>query len=204
MAQPVADKARRDQRERGSALAWVALGASLFGWFASSFAGMPWIVIAPAALTILIVVVIWLSLLSIYLTSHPKPVPRGWIAAGVILAVAIAGIGLNLPVRARFALSAPAFSQVVEQAGPPPVQQASDRWDDMHGECPARIGLYAVESCEAISGGYWFFDPLGNALLDYAGFAYLPDGPRVGSEPGLEVQELVHLQGDWYVFIASW
>jgi hypothetical protein len=182
----------------------VALGAGLFGWFASSFAGMPWMVIGPAALTILIVGVIWLTLFWVYLTSDPKPVPRGWIAAGVILALAIGGIGLNLPVRARFALSAPSFNQFVDKAGPPPVQQATNEWGNLSGECPARIGLYAIRSCETTSGGYLFFEPLGNALVDHAGFAYLPDGPQLASKASLEVQELFHLQGDWYAFTASW
>ncbi len=62
----------------------------------------------------------------------------------------------------------------------------------------------AIDSCRTTTGGYLFFDPLGNAAVDYAGFAYLPNGPSLDSDGGFELQELNHLQGPWYAFVASW
>lgn len=122
--------------------------------------------------------------------------PRGLIAAGLILAAAIAGVALNVPVKARFALSAPAFDRLVDQAGPPSKQLDDSDVPDFPVDCPSVLGLYGIDHCEVTSYGYLFFDPLGNALLDYAGFVYLPYGKRLQSNPGFELQELVHLQGN--------
>lgn len=124
--------------------------------------------------------------------------------AGVILAIAISGVAFNLPAKARFALSAPAFDQLVAQAGQSPKQLDESDAPEFSCACPKVIGLYAIDHCEVTSFGYLFFDPLGNALVDYAGFAYLPYGKRLQSNGAFELQELVHLRGDWYAFAASW
>lgn len=193
-----------DQRRRTTPLLWVSIGAALVGCFASSFAGAPWLIFIPAALIGVTVGFIWLIWFIIQLTSSARPRPRGWIAAGVILILTPVALAVNLPVKARFLLSAPAFNQLVAQAGPPPARLGDRASIQFPGDCPVRVGLYAVNDCEVTDGGYLFFDPLGTGMVDQAGFAYLPNGPHLESDPGLEVEGLVHLQGNWYAFEASW
>ncbi|HEY9294574.1 MAG TPA: hypothetical protein VIP98_25105 [Microlunatus sp.] len=204
MVQQPADRAQGDQHRPLTPLVWMSIGAALLGWFGFSFAGMPWLTVVPGTLALLTVGLSWLIWFIAQIFSTGRPRPRGWIAAGVILVVAIGAIAVNLPVKARFAASAPAFYGLVEEAGPPPSRLDKGDAADFPVGCPRLVGFYLVDDCETTNGGYLFFDPLGNALVDYAGFAYLPEGPRLESNGGFELQELVHLQGDWYAFAASW
>lgn len=179
----------------------MAVAATLVAWFGFSFAGLPWLAGIPATAALLTAIALWLTLAITSRTSTARPRPRGWIVGGIILGLAITGIAFNLPVKARFAASAPSFERFVDRAGIPPAHGDDDV---VEVACPRVIGLYAIDSCEVTDDGYLFFDPLGHALVDYAGFAYLPDGPQLESTAAFELQELVHLQGDWYAFAASW
>jgi hypothetical protein len=40
-------------------------------------------------------------------------------------------------------------------------------------------------------------------MLDYAGFAYLPNGPQRDTS-WLQSPQFTHLRGPWYAFVASW
>jgi len=197
------DQVELDQRRKTTPLLWASIGAALAGIIATSFAGAPWLIVIPAALFGLTIGLIWLIWSIIKLASPARHRPRGWIAAGLILAVAAVAIAVNLPVKTRFLLSTRAFNQLVVRAGPPPAR-LDVHTDKFSGHCPVRVGLYAIDGCEMTDSGYLFFDPLGTGLVDRAGFAYLPNGSHIASEPGLEVDGLVHLQGPWYAFEASW
>lgn len=48
--QLVADKAEESWRRKLNSLVWTALGAAVFGWLGFSFAGMPWLTVAPTFL----------------------------------------------------------------------------------------------------------------------------------------------------------
>lgn len=204
MMQQLLDMVHVDQCRKFTPLLWVSVGTALAGCFASSFAGAPLLILIPAALLALTVGLIWLIWFIAQTCSSTRPRPRGWIAAGVILALAPVVIGFNVPVKVRFVLSAPAFNHLINQAGPPPARLVNQASDDFPGHCPTQVGLYAINDCQTTNGGYLIFDPLGSGLVDNAGFAYLPDGPQIKSGPGLEIQDLVHLQGSWYAFDASW
>lgn len=183
---------------------WLSIAAALLGGFGFSFAGMPWLTVAPATLALLAIGLMWLIGFIVYGLFRRRPRPRGWIVAGLILALSIGAIALNLPVKARFAASEPAFNQLVKQAGSPPAHLNENDPVEFPSGCPRLVELYAIDDCQTTSGGYLFFDPLGNALVDYAGFAYLPNGPRLESNAGFELQELIHIHGNWYAFAASW
>lgn len=174
----------------------------LLVWFCFSFAGLPWVTVGPAALVLLVAGAIWVTRALAVLAGRAAPRPREQIIVALVLLVTVVGVASGLPLATRFALSEPAFGNFVGRAGPPPASLADD--DLIERACPGRLGLYAIDRCEVTAGGYLFFDPLGNALVDHAGFAYLPDGPVLASNAGFELQELVHLSGPWYAFAASW
>ena len=95
------------------------------------------------------------------------------------------------------------------EIGPPTAQPPYDEesgWPEL-AACPTVIGLYVVERCDAVPGGYLFTiagsdDPMFQLA---AGFAYLPGGipPDGGADwmdgPGFEL-----LQGSWYEFTSTW
>lgn len=193
------------QRER-SRRRWLPVGLGvavpLLVWFGFSSAGLPWVTIGPATLVFLVASVVWLVWAITSLLGKTRPRPKGWIVVALILAVTAAGVVVGFPTKARFAVSEPSFNSVVAKLGPPPAAVKDS--DPVEVDCPSLVGLYAIDHCEVTDGGYLFFDPLGNALVDYAGFAYLPSGPELTSTGAFEVQEVIHLQGDWYAFAASW
>ena len=192
-------------RER-SRRRWLPVGLGvavpLLVWFGFSFAGLPWVTIGPATLLFVVASAVWLVWAMKSLLGRTRPRPKGWIIVGLILAVTAAGVVVGLPTKVRFAASEPSFNSFVDKIGPPPAVVKDS--DPVDVDCPSLIGLYVIDHCELTDGGYLFFDPLGNAMLDYAGFAYLPNGPNLTSTGAFEVQEVIHLQGDWYAFAASW
>ena len=203
MVTAAAASATDDQRRRVGPLFWWSVAVALFGMVAFSFAGMPLLMAYPAACGYLVIVIVWLVAIIGAFVGHRRR-PRGWVAAGVVLAMSVGAILLNLPVKARFAASLPAFDRIVQRAGPPPAELKENDGLEFPVACPKLVGLYVLEDCQTTSGGYLFFDALGNTLVDYAGFAYLPNGPHLDSDAGFELQDLIHLRGDRYIFTASW
>lgn len=189
------------QRRVAPLVGW-SLFVSVAAWLLFSFAGLPWLTVGPAVLSLTVVGTVWLAVAVRSLRRRDGR--RSVVVAAVVLVAAVAGLVLQLPTAGRFAVSQPNFQALVERAGPPPGPADEDQATVFPVRCPARVGLYAVDRCEVTSGGYLFFDPLGNAMVGYAGFAYLPNGPRLNSDAGFELQELKHLRGPWYTFTASW
>lgn len=95
----------------------------------------------------------------------------------------------DAPLRLRWAGSHSDFARAVEDA-----PFAVDR----------HLGSYEVTSAVRAGNGVLFWEANG-AFLDYAGFAYLPDGPEsLRGNGGLESPEFTSLGGGWYAWTASW
>jgi hypothetical protein len=111
----------------------------------------------------------------------------------------------DVPLKTRWALSRPAFEEVVAAlpATPPaPADADADSWPT--APVPSRIGLYGVLEARLVPGGVLFTDSTGS-LGDDAGFAFLPagPGPDLGSG-GLERPRFRGLGGPWYAWTAGW
>jgi hypothetical protein len=128
---------------------------------------------------------------------------RRFLVAPLVGAVALLLVGLDTPLRARWALSRGAFEDVVEASGSSPSRAAGpDRWQGV--DTPDRIGLYRITSVSHVGEAFIFWEAHG-AFIDDAGFAYLPDGPDPALEAGwFESPDFHHLGGPWYAWTASW
>jgi hypothetical protein len=114
------------------------------------------------------------------------------LALGVVLT-------MQLPLRVRWAASRLAFTAVVENL---PASDSTEDWQPV--EVPARIGGYRIRDADRVRGGIIFYETHGS-MLDWAGFAYLPDGPYADLDTGwFESPIFEHLGGPWYAFTASW
>jgi len=120
---------------------------------------------------------------------------RWLVVAPVIVVVALAAVIADMPLRARWVVARPAFERAVAEA-----PAGSDP------EVPGRIGTYRIEFATRVGAGIVFYEAHG-ALFDFAGFAYLPDGPTDEIRlllHGGEVGDYRHLGGGWYAFTHSW
>jgi hypothetical protein len=190
----------RRRRHSVRRMALITLCAYLLIFVAFSFPGLPSVAMLPVLLVVVSVGVYWLILAISPQNDDPHPL-RLLLIPVLAAAVLVAGVVAQVPLKTRFAFSASAFQGTVRDAGPP-----TSRSDDLNfsGSCPSWIGLYAIDSCESTgNGGVLFFDPLGNAMLDYAGFAYVPNGPQRDTS-WLQSPQFTHLRGPWYAFVASW
>ncbi len=114
----------------------------------------------------------------------------------VIPMLVIGGAGvaarIELPLLARFALSRPAFDQVI-----------ADRGEAGPGApCPSRIGSYRILSCRTI-GSDTYFTERGGSFLNSVGFVYLPDGAPA-DPPSTTSITYGQLRGPWYTFVEAW
>lgn len=112
---------------------------------------------------------------------------RAWAVASLITVVGIAMVYLDVPLRARFAVSRPAldrFARSLTDASPMPK--------------PGRVGLYRLDPVETFPGGVRMLVH-GAGFIDSAGFAFSPDHepPVIGED------EYFHLTGPWYVWHES-
>lgn len=126
-----------------------------------------------------------------------------WFAVAPAGALLVLGLFVaDVPQRARWDASRPAFERVV--AGLPPAPAAGDDWQPV--DVPARIGAYGVQAAYRVhDGGLVFYDDTGSGLADDAGIAYLPAGPDPSLENGsFEAPSFEHLGGPWYAWTASW
>ena len=114
----------------------------------------------------------------------------------LIPVVIIGGAGfasrIELPLLARFALSRPAFDQVI-----------ADRGEAGPGApCPTRIGSYRILSCRTIGSDTYFTERDGG-FLNSVGFVYLPEGAPTDPPTGTSIT-YGQLRGPWYTFVEAW
>ncbi|HEU4545622.1 MAG TPA: hypothetical protein VFR88_04955 [Microlunatus sp.] len=177
----------------GAAAATVLLWASTFpGW--------------PLAAGVILSVLVFAGLLFM-LGAEPVPAAGRLRPVGLVVALLVAVGGAILieqsgdaALQARFANNRAAFETVVAEAGPPTHRSALR--GDFTGDCPSRIGSFALAECHVIDRGYLFLQQRA-ALGGDAGFAYLPHGlpaedPAVGS--GLKPDQFSPLHGAWYAW----
>lgn len=168
-------------------------------WFCFSFPGLSWFVVLPGLGLGLALMIDWINRAA--RPSHPRrPRPRVLVITGLIIAVMISGIALNLPLKARFAISRPFYNHAVAAGALEPPS------DEPYGAipCPSVIGLYGVADCWKTDAGYFFADPLGTDLVDDAGFFFTPGGTIPPSTAGWELRDAIGLGGGWYAYQASW
>jgi len=127
------------KRHRVAPVVGWSVGVGVVTWLLFSWPGLPWVAIAPAVLALAITGLAWLV---VAVRSISRPAQRGpALAAAVVLAVAVGGIGLHLPLTARFAVSQPSFQALVDEAGPPPTTGAELADSESSVRCPGRVGL---------------------------------------------------------------
>ncbi len=184
------------------------LGLALVFWLlTTSNPGQPWFPILLAAAALVAVGVWWCILCSASAHKGQRPLAMK-IAPVIVLAIVALGF-TNVPMKARWLVSEPAFNAIVHQAGPPSVQppdpvDQEKGWSSLE-PCPAIVGLYRIYDCEGFPGGYLFWHWPGSGLVDDAGLAYLPSGVPDNAGTGwFESPEFTHLHGDWYAFSSSW
>ena len=118
------------------------------------------------------------------------------VTMAVIPLLVIGGTGfaarIELPLLARFAVSRPAFDQVI-----------ADRGETAPGApCPKRIGSYRIRSCRTI-GSDTYFTERDAGLLDSVGFVCLPEGAPIDPPTNTSIR-YAQLRGPWYSFVETW
>jgi hypothetical protein len=119
----------------------------------------------------------------------------GWFAVAPVMVLVLIGlVSMNVPLKARWALSSASFDAAVAVLPPEP--------DFVRG--PAEIGSYTITSVQRVPTGV-IFTELHGAVFNSAGFAYLPAGPTPDLENGsFEGPQWTSLGGPWYSWTASW
>lgn len=144
---------------------------------------------------------IWAARLVGYVVTRP----RGGLGDGVLFLIAPLGalivavvLWADAPLRTRWALSRNSFADAaVDVAASQPPSAISRPFN-------RRLGLYQVRGVRRVNTGVIFYEKAG-AILDDAGFAYLPNGPTPDLENGLfERPQFKALGGGWYAWTASW
>jgi hypothetical protein len=122
-------------------------------------------------------------------TAHP-----GWFLVAPLCGALLAGLTVaNVPLKARWALSRPAFDGAVEEIIA----------EDVHRMTGSeRLGLYSISRFDRHGDAIFFYEQSGG-FLGISGFAYLPDGPRPQFDRYFETLSLTHLQGPWYIWSSS-
>lgn len=124
-----------------------------------------------------------------------RPRSRRWVLVAPALALAVmTALVVDLPLRARWALSRSAFEDAADRAG-------------RSGQAPEQllgpIGSYDVIAIEVVDGAV-FFHVLGGGLVDDCGFARLPDGRVPDQFRRGELTTTDALGGGWSTYCASW
>ncbi len=118
-----------------------------------------------------------------------------FLVAPVAGLLVLALILIDVPLRARWAVSRSGFETVVQEA------KKDESFSSIGNQ---RVGLYQVLHVYSQGEAVIFYEKTG-AFSDDAGFAYLPHGPFSGLENGgFERPEFWHLGGHWYAWTASW
>jgi hypothetical protein len=143
---------------------------------------------------------VWLARAIAFGTSrHRRPRSARWLAlaplTGLVVVALMAG---DVPLRTRWALSRPAFEQALDDVADP------GDGDPYHVAASfTRLGSYRIESTTRDGNAVLFYEP-SRPLIDYSGFAYLPDGPTPAVEARFETSRFEPLGGSWYSFTATW
>ncbi len=168
--------------------------------WAASFPGWP---LAAG----IIVSVLVLGGLLLILGNEPAPGAHWLRPVGLVVALVLAVGGAvvietsdDAVLQARFESNRASFEQTVQGAGPLP-GEAAEQWLPYPGECPGRIGSYAIAACHAFEGGFVFLQERGGLGGD-AGFAYAPDGPPAGGDEkeALPGDGFTPIDGPWYAW----
>jgi hypothetical protein len=123
-----------------------------------------------------------------------------FVVAPVLGVIVLALLSAGVPLQSRWATSRSAFDTVV--ASLPPAADTGNERSPV--TVPARIGSYDITMAYRVPAGVVFHEETGN-VIDDAGFAYLPDGPKPDLENGsFESPVFRHLGGPWYGWTASW
>jgi hypothetical protein len=176
-------------------------GATLLLLYSVSVPGLAFFSFVPAILGLLTLTVVW----CVKLILSRRGFRRRWgsfAVAPVGGALVCAILHFDVPLQARWSLSQSAFESVVARVSAGPA--VGDERDEVN--VAHRVGLYSISSGRRVGGdGLIFYEASGAALFDYAGFAYLPNGPTADLATGsFESPEFHHLSGPWYTWTASW
>jgi hypothetical protein len=177
----------------------VVLVASAVLLWAYSYPGVSLLLLAVAVGVWGLAVLAWLVWVAMFGIGR-----RRWswwfVPAPLVGVLVVTLVVVDVPLRARWAMSRAAFEAVV--ATLPPAGQAGQEWVSV--AVPARIGGYRITSAVVAPDAVIFWEATGSGLDD-AGFAYLPDGPKPTLENGsFEAPSFKHLDGVWYSWTASW
>lgn len=164
----------------------LVLGGALLGllWGLSSPAAAFPLTVA-SGLVVLLAGAVWGTAVVVvgwrWLRARQRPTRAGWLLVAPALVVVAGSLGaVDVPLRARFALSRGALEDVVE---------GEDR--------TGRAGLYRVTHVSEEGDGV-YLEVEGGFFVD-GGFALLPSGPPDPDHDGF-ARTYRHLGGDWYAY----
>jgi hypothetical protein len=171
-------------------------------WWALGVPGFAYLPVMPLSAALLAAGCVWaVKFVPFVATGRHMASRRMWLqfaAAPVLVAVFVAAALEPGALSVRWALSRDAFEQTVEQA------LRLDRHAAATDGSSGRIGLYRIIVVRRVGDAVIFYEAHGS-LFDDAGFAYLPDGPTDDLANGnFENPQFEHLEGDWYLWTASW
>lgn len=177
---------------------WILNGvvavASLWLLWALGVPGFAFFTVMPLLLLVAIAGVVWTAKLVGFLLRRRRGYATGaaaWFAVTPAILVVTAALAIaGVPLQARWAASEAAFEHAVEQ----PATAAALR---------GRIGAYRITAVDRVGDAVIFREASG-ALMDDAGFAYLPGGPTDPVLDRFETPQFRHLGGGWYAWTSSW
>jgi hypothetical protein len=161
--------------------------------YALSFPGVSFLALAAAGLGLFAAAALWSVRVLTYVLALRRGTAGG--SPGWLLVAPLGGLLLfalvlaDVPLRARWAVSKPAFERVA----------SGGAFDG-----PARLGTYDVVSLDREGAAVVFTEATGS-FFDDAGFAYLPDGPfRELEDASREDMAFQPLGDGWYAWTSGW
>jgi hypothetical protein len=152
-----------------------------------------------ALLALLCFGAIWLIRLIGWVTSRTTSGGLTWLLAPPMVIATLLLWSTDVPLWARFELARGDFDAYVSDLDP---QGGFSDW--VRIDPPSDLGTYEIRAAWQVGENVIIFESTG-ALLDDAGFAYLPHGPDDRLENGsFEAPSFHSLGGGWYSWTASW
>jgi hypothetical protein len=183
-------------------LALVPVTALLL--YAASVPGYAFFTGYAAGALLLFAALMWAARTALYLRARRRGTASGsarWLAVAPVAGLAVVALlGNDVPLRLRWSLARDDFARAARLAPPP----AGDRGEWVRFAVPDRIGSYRITGASRVGDGVVFTERTG-ALMNDAGFAYLPTGPFPEMANGsFETPDFYALGGGWYGWTASW
>ncbi len=180
----------------------LALTAPLATWvWASTYPGTHVVAMIMVVFPCLVALgLIWTARLLLWRRAGRPGNPKSWLIAPALVIATWIITTADIALWIRFELFArDDFNAVIRDLEP---QGSHQDWVQL--EPPARVGGYTITRAYQVDDNVILWEATGH-FFDYAGFAYLPNGPDPRFASGwFEAPSFRHLGGHWYAWTASW